>query len=471
MASSYTMNIVDNIHVSAPAGSVPTTTLPLTYFDIPWFHSAPMQSLFFYEYLHPTSHFMQTTLPIFKHSLSLTLQHFFPLAAKLMCPPPPLKPYILYTDGDSVPLIIAESTADVNHLKANYPRDIKLLHPFVSQLPPSTITSDGIRVLPIMAFKVTVFPNTGICIGMAHNHVAADGSAFMHFVRSWSSVCKSKGDLTFLDDVSRRPFHNRDAIKDPAGCNDVALKGYWHWVSSWRENLGPTKEMSVDRVRATFVLTRDQILKLKQWLGIQCKNNSNNFEELQISAFVVTCSIMWICMIKSQENELGANSYDVDDKFYYFLFAVDCRGRIEFPLPVTYFGNCLAPGIIRAKKGELMGVNGIVAAAKAIAKKVKEMEIGALKEVEKGPSNLEEMFRSGHQYHVGISGSPKLRLYDMDYGWGRPIKIEFIHIDDGGSLSLAESRDEPGGMEVSLVLRENQMDAFTAAFAESLKVF
>ncbi|XVE49831.1 hypothetical protein DITRI_Ditri01bG0113600 [Diplodiscus trichospermus] len=467
MASSCTIEILDNIHVSAPAGSVPATTLPLTYLDIPWFPSAPMQSLFFYEYPHPTSHFMETTLPTLKHSLSLALQYFFPLAAKLMCPPPPVKPYILYNDGDFVLLTIAQSTADINHLKANYPRDIKLLHPFVSQLPPSTM-SDGIQVLPIIAFKVTVFPNTGVCIGIAHNHVAADGCAFMHFVRSWSYLCKSKGDLSFLDDMLQRPFHNRDAIKEPAGGNDMAMKGYSHWVSSWRENLGPTNALSVDKVRATFILTRAQILKLKDWLTTQCKNKNNDLEELHISTFVVTCSIMWICMIKSQGSEITANGYD-DDKFYYFLFAVDCRNRNEFPLPVTYFGNCLAPGIVRAKKGELMGENGIVTAVKAIARKVKEMESEAMKEAEKGPSNLEEMFRSGH--YVAISGSPKLRMYDTDFGWGRPTKIEFNHIDDGGSLSLVECRDEPGGMEVSLVLSTDQMKAFTAKFAESLKVF
>ncbi|MBA0772711.1 hypothetical protein Gotri_008044 [Gossypium trilobum] len=394
---SYLVNILDSNHVSAPKGSVPSTTLALTYLDLPWFPSAPMQSLFFYEFPHPISHFMQTTLPTLTQSLSLTLQHFFPLAAKLICPPPPLKPFILYSDGDSVPLIVAEFTgADVDHLTANYPRDFKLLHPFVPELPPSTMSSDGILVMPIMAIKVTVFPNTGVCIGMAHNHVAADGSAFMHFMRSWSS-----------------------------------------------------------------------------WLTTQCKNSSNDSEEVKISTFVVTCSIMWICMIKSQENNIQVSTNgdddDDDDTFYYLLFAVDCRNRIGFSLPVTYFGNCLAPGIIRAKKSELMGAKGIVTAGKAIAKKVKEMESGALKEAEKGPSNLEEMFRSGH--HVGISGSPKFRVYDMDFGWGRPLKIEFIHIDDGGSLSLIESKNESGGMEVSLVLSKNQMDAFTSNLAESLKAF
>ncbi|OMO98820.1 Transferase [Corchorus olitorius] len=462
MAPSYTVNVLDQFNVSAPEGSVPTTTLPLTYFDMPWFPCPPMQSLFFYEYPHSTSSFLQTTLPILKHSLSLTLQHFFPLAAKLMCPQPPLKPYILYNDGDSVSLTIAESTADVNHLKANYPRDIRLLHPFVSQLPSSsTVAADGIRVLPIMALKVTVFPNAAICIGFAHCHVAADGSAFMHFVRSWSSVCKSNGDYS----ASLRPFHNRHEIKDPAGCNDGALKIYWHWISSWKENFRPAKEMAaVDKVRASFVLTRAQIDKLKQWLMTQCKN-SNDLEELHISTFVVICSIVWICMIKSHVSETSSAN---DDKFYYFLFAVDCRSRMEFLLPVTYFGNCLAPAIVKARKGELIGENGIIAAAKTIARKVKQMENGAMEEVKEGPSKLEEMFRSGD--HVGVSGSPKLRIYNMDFGWGRPTKVESIHLDDGGALSLAESRDEAGGIEVSLVLNKEQMDAFTANFEESLKV-
>lgn len=150
------IKIIEDVQISSPAGSVPTTTVPLTYFDIPWFPCSPMRSLFFYEYPHPTSHFMQTTLPILKQSLSLALQHFFPLEAKIMCPPPPLKPYILHTDDDSVLFTVAESTADVKHLKADYPRDTKLLHPYAPQLPSSTTMSDGILVLPIMAFQVII---------------------------------------------------------------------------------------------------------------------------------------------------------------------------------------------------------------------------------------------------------------------------------------------------------------------------
>ena len=51
---------------------------------------------------HPTHHFCQTTLPTLKHSLSLTLSHFFPLAGNLLCPSPPHKPFIRNTNDREV---------------------------------------------------------------------------------------------------------------------------------------------------------------------------------------------------------------------------------------------------------------------------------------------------------------------------------------------------------------------------------
>ena len=156
---------------------------------------------------------MDTTLPMLKCSLSLTLQRFFPYAAHIMCPQPPGKPYIHYMEGDFVNFTIAESAADFNHVIANYLQPIKLLHPFVPQLPPARVTEDGIRVLPIIAFQVTLFANSGICIGSIYSHVVGDGKSFMHFMRSWTSVYRSGGDLTCLE--NSLPLINKDVIKDP----------------------------------------------------------------------------------------------------------------------------------------------------------------------------------------------------------------------------------------------------------------
>ena len=118
-----------------------------------------------------------------------------------MCPPLPGKPYIHYKDGDFVTFMVVASPGDFNHVIANYPLDVKLLHPFAPKMPMAPVAEeeDDTRLLPILAFQVTVFPNAGICIGSNYCHVCGDGKTFMHFMRSWTSVYRVGGDLTCLE--------------------------------------------------------------------------------------------------------------------------------------------------------------------------------------------------------------------------------------------------------------------------------
>lgn len=124
--------MIEQTKVSPPPGSVPTTSLPLTFFDLPWLlNFSHMQRPYFYDFPHPTNHFLETLLPSLKNSLPLTLQHFFLLAGNLRLPPPPAKPHILFTDGDSVSLTVVESTADFHFLSANHPLPVRAFDPFV----------------------------------------------------------------------------------------------------------------------------------------------------------------------------------------------------------------------------------------------------------------------------------------------------------------------------------------------------
>ncbi|KAK8521198.1 hypothetical protein V6N13_077313 [Hibiscus sabdariffa] len=461
MGETSMLKVLDSSCVSPPPGSVPTISLPLTYFDMPWLACAHIERLFFYEFPHPTLHFMETTLPMLKRSLSLTLQHFFPYAANVVCPQSPGKPYIHYTEGGSVAFTVAESTADFDHVVADYPRDVKLLHHFVPQLPPAHVTEDGTRVLPTLAFQVTVFPNSGICIGSSYCHGVGDGKSFMHFMRSWTSVYRSGGDLTCLE--NSLPLTNRDVIKDSGGLESGQLKNYWHWVSSCGENSAPTQDITAGKVRATFMLSRAHAERLKHLV------TAVDTEQHHISTFVVTCAFIWVCLIKSKESVADNPSPDDDgDKlYYYFLFACDGRNRLEFPVPATYFGNCLKPCVVDVKKSELMGEDGIVLAAKAIGKTIKETAGQGLGEAENWLSTIIERARAGRL--TTIAGSPKLRAYDTDFGWGRPRKVELTHIDYDGAISMTECRDGQGGIEAGVALNKNQMDEFVTAFEQNLK--
>jgi hypothetical protein len=37
------------------------------------------------------------------------------------------------------------------------------------------------QLLPLLAVQITVFPSSGICIGLAYQHVAADGRLGLRF--------------------------------------------------------------------------------------------------------------------------------------------------------------------------------------------------------------------------------------------------------------------------------------------------
>ncbi|CAL9018584.1 unnamed protein product [Prunus brigantina] len=86
-----------------------------TFFDLFWLRFPPFQLIFFYE-LPPSSHstplFFDSILPKLKASLSLTLQHFLPLAGSLTWPQTSHKPLLNYVQGDAVSLTIAHYSND-----------------------------------------------------------------------------------------------------------------------------------------------------------------------------------------------------------------------------------------------------------------------------------------------------------------------------------------------------------------------
>lgn len=465
------VKVVDESHVAPPRGSVSTTTIPLTFLDMAWISTGPMQRIFFYEVPDiNTLHFTQNIYPNLKHSLSLTLRHFFPFAANLTCPPPPNHPYILYKEGDSILVSVAESDSDFNHLTANQARDNNAFrHSLVPKLPTASLLPEETHVVPTMAIQVTVFPNSGISIGIAFNHVAADGRSFNHFVKSWASM----SIIHRLGSDEDLPCHNKDLVEDPDGLSSIYLND---WRNFLKNHVAPTSTKSSsgvtppvvtpqDKVRLTLVLRRAEIEKLKQ-LVVTATQNQSEPAATRISTFVVTCAFMWVLLMKMQESEEGTTSGHLDDDtLYHFVSAADCRGRLELPLPPTYFGNCLLPLLTSAKRSELMGNNGIVVAAKAIGRAISKLEKGPLTGAEKSVSNITEIIRVPARL-VSVAGSPKFRVYDTDFGWGKPKKSEVGHIGYG-SFSLNECRDEEGGIEIGLVFGRHKLDFFNAIIEQA----
>lgn len=70
---------------------------------------------------------------------------------------------------------------------------------------------------------------------------------------------------------------------------------------------------------------------------------------------------------------------------------------------------------------------------------------------------------------ITVAGSPTLKFYDSDFGLGRLKKVDIVSIDRTGAISMFESSDGKGGVQVGLTLEKHQMKNFTFLFSEGLK--
>ncbi|KAK6157232.1 hypothetical protein DH2020_011480 [Rehmannia glutinosa] len=442
--------LLERCQIQPSPDTVAELTLPLLHFDIAWLYFHPVQRLLFFDFPCSKHHFLETIVPKLKESLLRTLNHFLPLAGNIVHPTGSGRPFSRFVVGDSVSLTVAECRKDFRHLTGNHPRVCDEFYACIPQLPPAKHTSDAV-LLPVLALQVTLFPEHGVCLGFTNHHAIGDASTIVRFIKAWASVNRFSGDSKLIDDKSL-PFYDRTSVVDPDGLDSE----YWDQMKRSRPpDFWPFK-FPLNKVRATFVIRKDDVEKLKGFL-------LRRRPEMHITAFTVTCALVWVCLVKAEAKAVA------DDEPEYFGFAADCRGRLDPPLPATYFGNCLAFVKAESTHGLLKGKEGFLVAAESLGLAIQRTvynEKGILDGAEDWPMEFRKMIR---KRLFGVAGSPRFDLYDADYGWGRPRKFESASIDRETSMSLCKSRDFEGGLEFCLSRSKKKLDAFAAVFMGTLR--
>ncbi|KAI3736219.1 hypothetical protein L6452_15757 [Arctium lappa] len=459
-ATDGSLTVLEKCRISPPPNTVGERSLPLTFFDLGWLLFHPIHQLFFYEFPHSKSHFIQTVIPTLKHSLSITLQHFFPFASNLIvfhAPNPSgvaRKPEIRHVEGDSVALTFAECTLDFNDLIGNHPRECNKFYPLVPLLEAASKESDFVK-FPIFSVQVTIFPNSGITIGLTNHHTLSDARSRYDLLEAWTSIAKYGTDELFLASGSF-PVYDR-VIEYPQSLDEIYSNR--HVIQTLDENYRPPQLVSAtDRVRATFVLTRAHINLLKKWLLIQ-------LPKLEfISSFTLGCALMWSCIAKSRIHHEGKKG---ENELERFVCVIDWRSRLDPPVPQTYFGNCVGPCFAITRSTILTGNKGFVAAVELVGNTIRETvknKQGMLKDAETWLERLVVQVPT-----VGVAGTPKHDIYDLDFGWGKPKKYESISIDFAQGISVNVSSKSPEDLEFGLSLPGKQMDAFISIYGDELE--
>jgi hypothetical protein len=449
------VRVLERIRVEPqPSGSEQEEpALPLTFFDVAWLFTGPVERLFFFRHPEPAS-----TLPLLRSSLSLALHRFYPLAGTIR----PHAPFFCsYTRGtDALTMVVAESDSpdDFDRLVARSPRDLALIRPLVPQLPPPG--DDG--AFALAAVQVTVFPGRGLCLGVSVHHAACDDASTMHFVRTWAAACRLglENDEGSEDNVlPPPPVLDRSVVADPDDLRGKTLAGMARLAPPPPPTPPPPQqEEKTPMVMASFLLPREQIDRIKE--GAAAKADA------KASSFVAASALAWVCLLKSGSAGVAGAQRS------HMLFSAECRSRLTPPLPAEYFGNCLRPCFVEAATVDLLSgetAAGVAAAAAAIGSAIREMEQGVLEGAE---GWLGRVLSVLPERPMSVGGSPRHGVYETtDFGWGWPARVEMVSVEKTpGTVALAESPEGDGGIELGVVLPPDAMDAFASCFAHAVGV-
>ncbi|XP_054788038.1 malonyl-CoA:anthocyanidin 5-O-glucoside-6''-O-malonyltransferase-like [Prosopis cineraria] len=494
MASSNPSLKIHELCRIAPPPSSPKSSFSLSFFDLLWLRFHPVERLFCFSVPHlKSSSFFDSIVPKLKRSLSLALQHFLPFAGNIVWPSDSdsVKPIVRYTPGDAVSLTIAVSDSDFSHFLDNSPRDASESRAFVPNLDSSDSSAS------VLSLQITLFPNSGFCIGITAHHACSDGKSSSMFIKAWAYLCR----ITEADAESEsssgllppelQPFLDREVILDPRGIASAYING-WTWSSSGldpndqtqknRPSLKILSEVFPPKVddsdRAIFDLRRGVLEKIKgrvlqKWESLDKVKEEITVESLALSkpqtlsTFVLTTAYVWVCFAKAMEKIAEQKTKKV-----LLGFVVDCRNRLEPPIPENYFGNCVMSQVTETLPENLTNEDGIVIAAKKVYGKIMKMqkENGVLD----GAETLFSTFsyvkdEENRAICIGVAGSTRFGVYGVDFGWGRPEKVEITSVDRNITMAMAESKDGNGGVEVGLVLKKNVMEQFALLFRSEIE--
>ncbi|KAG5001191.1 hypothetical protein JHK87_022263 [Glycine soja] len=189
---------------------------------------------------------------------------------------------------------------------------------------------------------------------------------------------------------------------------------------------------SEDASRGSSKLSRSDVEKLKQSVVSKKKKNTN----LHLSSFVLSIAYAWVCRVRAEE---------IKNKSVALALTVDCRWRLEPPLPATYFGNCVGFRLPIAETRELLGEEGLVVAVEAVSDTLETLKDGAVSGAENWSSwLLDGMGAEADVKKIGVAGSPRFEVYSSDFGWGRPKKVEMVSIEKTAVFGLSDSRNGDG---------------------------
>ncbi|MCL7024898.1 hypothetical protein MKW94_026854 [Papaver nudicaule] len=388
----------------------------LTPWDLAMFNLNYIQKGLLFKKPLPSSEDPNPTIAFIdqlKHSLSITLTHFYPLSGRLVTTQqqdPPF--YAIYLDcsDDSVGAeFIHASAVELSMMDILTPIDVpRIVQSFFAL--EGAISHDG-HTEPLLVVQVTELLD-GIFVGCTFNHVVGDGTSYWKFFNSFAEITrklrtttsKEAGDHHHFDcSISHPPITKRLFLEGHEDTPLVNLPYSHHKEFISRHEPPPLRERM-------FHFTAESIARLKAKANEECDG-----KHIQISSFQALSALVWKSITRARNFPSGKKTS--------CKLAINNRQRMNPPLSENYFGNCIYAVSGTTTSGEVIK-NGIGRTALLLHEAVKEHADEKIRGLADEWMKKPVIFQAAQfvdDSTVMMGSSPRFDMYGCNFGLGKAV--------------------------------------------------
>ncbi|KAE9621052.1 hypothetical protein Lal_00019091 [Lupinus albus] len=286
---------------------------------------------------------------------------------------------------------------------------------------------------PLLAIQLTKLKD-GLAMGCAFNHAVLDGTSTWQFMTSWAEICSGSPS------TSASPFLDRTKARNTRVKLDVSLpepkaqpNGDAKHEPMLREKIFKFSESTIDKIKSTV------------------NENSSLDGSKPFSTFQALSTHIWHHVTHARD--LKPEDYTV------FTVFVDCRKRVNPPMPEAYFGN-LIQAIFTVTAAGLLLAQPPQFGASLIQKAIVAHDAKAIDERNKEWESLPKIFqfKDAGVNCVAVGSSPRFKVYDIDFGWGKPENVRSGSNNKfDGMIYLYPGKNGGRSIDVELTLKPEAM--------------
>ncbi|CAL5204686.1 unnamed protein product [Lathyrus oleraceus] len=395
--------------------------------------------------------FIDNLLIKLKHSLSLTLFHYYPLSGRLVTKKTQDPPsYTVFVDCKNSPgAKFIYATLDINIDNILSPIEVPpIVQSFFDH--DRAVNHDG-HTMSLLSIQVTELLD-GVFIACSMNHSIGDGTAYWNFFNTFSEIFQNGTNTNPLS-ISHQPIHNKWFPEGYGPIINLPFKHLHEFIHRY--------EAPVLRERI-FHFSAESIAKLKAKANKECKTT-------EISSFQSLSALVWRSITRARQLQ--------HDQTTTCKLATNNRTRMEPPLPKEYFGNS-----IHAVSTETTTVKDLL-----------ENDLGwAAWKVHLAVANhndkvvrgfVEKWLESPFVYRVDVlfdrntvmmGSSPRFNMYGNEFGMGKALAVRSGYANKfDGKITSYPGQEGGGSIDLEVCLSPDKMMVLASdeEFMNSVSVF